>query len=144
MAVNGYSVGRDVTLDIVDATGALVRPSIATGFSSKQITTDRDVQRLDGQNDGLYLPKGWSGDFDYERQNSVLEDYIVSIEASYYAGANLSPLTITETIRENNGAVTQYRYTGVQIKLDDSGAWKGDDTVKQKLAWTATRRQKIS
>lgn len=66
------------------------------------------------------------------------------LEANYYAGINEQPATITETITEVNGQVTQYRYLNVLFKLDDAGSKAGDQTVKQKLSFVAARRTKIA
>jgi len=43
-----------------------------------------------------------------------------------------------------SGAVSQFRFEGVVLKLDDAGNWKGDSTVKQKLSFMASRRIKVA
>jgi hypothetical protein len=85
-----------------------------------------------------------SGTFDLERQDSKVYDYLAQLEANYYAGLNEQPVTITETITEVSGAVTQYRYLGVLLRLDDAGDKAGDSTVKQRLSFTAQRRIKVA
>ncbi|MDR3473339.1 MAG: hypothetical protein P4M09_16895 [Devosia sp.] len=142
MPLNGFSVGKDVVLDIV-GTGGIQNFSLITGFSSKQETTSIQIMGLDGVLRPLELPKGWTGEFDIERQNSVVDDYFAGLESSYYGGVNIQSASITETISEPTGAVTQYRYTGVSLKLTDAGAWKGDASVKQKLSFVAGRRLKV-
>jgi hypothetical protein len=142
MPVNGYSVGRDLTLNINTQTGALIVRKI-TRFQSKQETRELKVMGLDGITDHAILPDCWGGDMDVERRDSVLDDYFAQLEADYYAGLNLAQSTITETIREANGKISQYRYTGVQFKLASAGEWSGADTVKQRLDWVASRRIKV-
>lgn len=141
MPVNGFSVGRDISLDIVGPSGP-IRFSLITGFQSKQDITEQKVKGLDGITRHVRFPDGWSGSFDIERQDSTIDDYFSQLEDNYYAGLNETPLTITETITEVNGATTQYRYMNVLLKLDDAGHWEGDKTVKLKVSFVAARRTK--
>jgi hypothetical protein len=143
MPLNGYSVGRDISLCIVGTNGPLQLNQI-TGFQSKPDTTDKKVKGLDGVTRHLRFPDGWSGTFDIERQDSTLDDYWAQVEVGYYAGVNEQPVSITQTIREVSGAISQYRYMGVLLTPDDAGSWKGDDSVKQKLKFVAERRIKVS
>lgn len=142
MPVNGYTIGKDVSLDITGPSGPL-RFNIRTGFTAKQETNDIKVKRADGIVDHLVIPDGWTGSFDYTRQDSLLDDYFAGLEQNYYSGINNAPLTITETITEANGSVSQYRYTRVVLKYDDAGAKTGDDVVKQKISFMASRRLKV-
>lgn len=142
MPVNGFTVGRDVSLDLITQSGPL-RFSLLTGFAARQETVDIKVKGLDGLIRNLMLPDGWQGTFDYERQNGQLEDYFCKQENDYFTGVDLQVATITETIKEPNGTISQYRYEGVVLKLDDSGDIKGDTTVKQRVSWMASRRKKV-
>lgn len=143
MPLNGFSVGRDVSLDIIGPAGPL-RFNLVTGFNSKPDITDQKIKGLDGITRHVRFPDGWSGAFDVTRSDSTIDDYFAQIEANYYAGLNEQPCTITETITEVSGAVTQYRYLQVLLKLDDAGQWQGDQTVKQKVSFVAARRVKVS
>lgn len=143
MPLNGFSVGRDVSLDIIGHAGPL-RFNLVTGFNSKPDITDQKIKGLDGITRHVRFPDGWSGAFDVTRSDSTIDDYFAQIEANYYAGLNEQPCTITETITEVSGAVTQYRYLQVLLKLDDAGQWQGDQTVKQKVSFVAARRVKVS
>jgi len=142
MPINGFSVGRDVALDIVGASGPL-RFSLITKFTSKPTTKDQTVKGLDGITRPVRFFDGWTGGFDIERQDSTVDDYFSGLEANYYAGINEGSVTITETITEVSGSITQYRYLGVLLKLEDAGDWAGDATVKQKLSFVASRRVKV-
>lgn len=143
MPLNSYSVGRDVSLNIIGPSGPLVFSQIV-GFQSKPDTTDKKIKGLDGITRHLRFPDGWSGSFDIERQDNTMDDYWAQIEANYYAGVNERPISITQTIQEPSGAISQYRYLDVLLTPDDAGGWKGDDSVKQKLKFVAARRIKVS
>lgn len=143
MPLNGFSVGRDVTTTISTSDGTL-SPTLITKFSSKQEQTTKKVKGLDGITRTLVFPDGWSGSFDLDRQDSALDDFFATAEANYFAGLDSSSATIMQTITEPNGAVNQYQYTGVALKFDDAGSWASDNTVTQKLSFTAERRIKVS
>jgi hypothetical protein len=142
MPINGFSVGRDITLDVITPAG-LLPVGLITQFTSKPEITDEKVKGLDGITRHVRFPDGWSGSFELKRQDNQLDHYFAQLEDDYYAGMNEQPCTITETLVEPNGALSQYRYEGVLLKLDEAGDWEGDKTVKQKLSFVASRRRRI-
>lgn len=143
MPVNGFNVGRDVSVDINTSTGPL-NFGLITKFTAKQDITDKKVKGLDGITRHARFPDGWSGTFDVERQGPELDNFFAQAEDNYYAGVDEQGGTITETITEVSGAVSQFRFLGVLLKYDDAGDWSGDDTVKQKVSFVASRRVKVS
>jgi hypothetical protein len=142
MPLNGFTIGRDLSVNIQTPNGALPL-SLITKFTAKPDITDVKVKGLDGRTRHLTFPDGWSGSFEVERQDSTLDDFFASQEANYYAGFDLTGSTITETITEASGVVSQYQFVGVIFKLDDAGDWEGDKTVKQKLSFVAEQRIKL-
>jgi len=143
MPLNGFTVGRDIALTFVGPNGPL-QFNLITDFRSKPEITDQKIKGLDGITRHVRFPDGWSGSLSIERQDSTIDDYFAQLEANYYAGLNEQSMTITETITEVNGSVSQYQYTGVLLKLDDAGDYSGDKTVKQSVSFVAQRRFKVS
>lgn len=142
MPINGFSVGRDITLDIITAQG-LLQLGLLTQFTSKPEVTDEKIKGLDGITRHVRFPDGWSGSFELKRQDNRLDTYFTQLEEDYYAGLNEQPATITETIVEPNGTLSQYRYEGVLLKLEEAGDWQGDKTIQQKLSFVASRRRRL-
>lgn len=142
MPANTFSIGRDLSVNIVTANGPF-RPTLITGFGSKPNNKRTSIKGLDGITRFVRHPDGWEGSIDIERQDSTVDDYFAQVEANYYAGINEASVTITETKQEPNGAITQYRYLGVMLEYADAGQWRGDDTVKIKVNFVAARRVKI-
>ena len=143
MPLNSYTVGRDLSLDITGPNGPLVLNQIV-GFMSKPDITDQKIKGMDGITRHLRFPDGWSGSFEIERQDSTVDDYWSQLEANYYAGLNELPVTITETVQEVNGSISQYRYLQVLLTIEDAGSYKGDASVHQKVRFVAARRVKVS
>jgi hypothetical protein len=142
MALTTFSIGRDTQLVIMGPTGR-VDISHVIGFESRQITTPVRVSRIDGTQLGTELPKGWEGTFEVERGNSVLDDFIAGLEQNYYNGLPVQTGTMYQYITESDGSVSTYQFVGVVFKLASAGMWKGDTSVKQKLEFFATQRQRI-
>ncbi len=143
MPLNSFSTGRDVTLTIVTATGPL-NFNLVTGFHSLPEMAEIKVKGIDGITRHARFFDGWRGGFDVERSDSTVDDYFAQLESNFYSGINEIGATITETIAEPNGSVTQYRYLNVLLKLDDAGGWMGDQTVKQKISFVSSQRKKVA
>lgn len=142
MPVNGFSVGKDVSLVLVSPQGPL-DVSLVTEFMSKMDTIEIKIKGLDGVTRHVRFPDGWSGTFAIEREGPIIDNYFALIEADYYAGVDSSLCSLTEIIAEPDGSITEWRYLNVLLKYDDAGAWGGDKTVKQKLSFVSETRLKI-
>ena len=143
MPVNNFSVGRDISLTVVTASGPLSF-DLLTDFQSKQDTTKTRIKGIDGKTRWVRFFDGWSGTFKVERRGRTVDDYFSQLEAAYYAGINEQSVSITDIKAEPNGAFSQYRYYGVLLDLDDAGNWSGDATVKQSISFVCERRIIIS
>jgi hypothetical protein len=142
MPINGFTVGRDLTL-VINAPSGVLRVSLLTEFDAKPTVTDAKVIGLDGIVRHQIFHNGWQGTVSVERQDSTIDDYWAQLEDDYYNGLVQGACAISETISEPDGSVSQYRYEGVVLKLTDKGNFKGDATVKQKLDFLASRRKKV-
>jgi hypothetical protein len=142
MPINNFSVGRDISLVIVTA-GGPISFNLMTEFQSKQDSTRTRIKGLDGKTRYVRFFDGWSGSFKIERRDSTVDDYFTQLEAAYYAGINEQAVSITDIKQEPNNSITQYRYFGVLLDLDDAGTWAGDATVKQSISFVSERRIKI-
>jgi hypothetical protein len=142
MPVNNFSVGRDISVTVVTASGPLFF-NLITDFTSKQDTTKTRIKGLDGKTRWVRFFDGWSGSFKIERRDSTPDDYFSQLEANYYQGLNEQAASITEIIQEPNGSLTQYRYFGALLDFDDAGNWSGDATVKQTISFVCERRIKV-
>jgi hypothetical protein len=143
MPVNGYSVGRDITISVQTPSGPIQLNGV-TKFTKKRDTTSKKVKKINGLTDTLIFPDGWSGVIDIERQDSTVDDYFAVLEAGYYAGQNSLTGSITETITEVSGATSQYQYTAVVLNLTNAGDAMADETVKMAIDWTSQQRVKLA
>jgi hypothetical protein len=134
-----YNTGRDISVDVTGPNG-IINLSIVTDFSRKQDVTKLKSAGLDGFTRHYNVPDGWSGSLTLDRANRSLDDLIAAYETAYYAGSSRVQGTITETIQEVDGSISQWRYTLVEFECPNAGDWKKDSKVEPKLDWVATRR----
>ncbi|MGH8259848.1 MAG: hypothetical protein ACREUG_09175 [Steroidobacteraceae bacterium] len=137
--MNGFSVGRDVTLTVVTGAGPLGM-GLITNFKKKQTTKEDMEIGIDGVPRPMRFFQGWSGTFDIDREDASLDEYFNQLEADYYAGVTESPVTITETITNPDGSISQYQYVDVLFKFDEAGDVAGDKIIKQQCSFIASRR----
>lgn len=145
MPMNGFSVGKDLSIDLVDPNTNIATSSFSlrTGFSERQLTSRVVIKGSDGIVRYLELPEGWEGELDYTRQNSAVDDYISGLETSYYAGLNNLTAQMTKTVVNPDMSISTFQFQGVVFKLTDGGTWNSDNEIKQKLGWVASLRVKL-
>ena len=144
MPINGQSLGKDISFTVVTQNGGTLALNGKTDYDIKPMTTDLKHKDLDGTTTYAYVPDGWQISIKLERRDPAVDNYFAQLEAAYYAGANLVPGTILETIQESDGSVSQFRYTGVVLKYDDAGNWKSDGYIAISLTGMATRRIRVA
>ena len=142
MSISTFSVGRDTQLVVIGPSGRIDLTHV-TAFDSRQITQSIRVNRLDGNQMGMELPKGWEGSFELERGDSVVEDFIANMEQSYFNGSMSELGSMYQYVSEVDGSTSTYQYDSVVFHLTNAGQWRGDAAVKQKLEFFASRRMRI-
>ena len=141
MPLNGYSIGKDVVLTINTPNG-IMRVTL-TGFDAKPVYTDLKSTPIDKPPVHMSIPSGWKGSFKLDRQDATVDDYVAANESAYWAGQNVIPGSITQTITEVDGSTSRYRFTNVNLRVVDPGNWAGEKLVDQSLDFEATRRLKL-
>lgn len=145
MAVNGLGVGRDATIILYDNNSRQIISTLnITAFDEKAEMTEIKSRPLSGKPIYAYIPEGWKGSFEADRTSRIFDDLFYNLETLYYTGSAVLSMSIARYVNEPDGTVSQYNYTGVVIKPDDMGSWKGDAKVTQKFSWAAGARVKIA
>lgn len=142
MPLNGLISGIQSKISFIDADG-VQNFTVLESFSAKEDATVSKYIAMDGTVRHEKFHSGWSGTCMFERNDNFLDRYIAAQESAYYLGLNQLPLTITQTITENNGDVTQYQYINAVLVLDDAGTYTGTDIAKQSVSYQASRRLSI-
>jgi len=143
MAIGPFNTGRDVVLDVTTPTGALRLPTTTTDWEAKPKYKTIESVALSGENNHANVPIGWTGTIGLDRTDDAIDAFFATLEANYYAGINIGYATITETISEGNGSVSQYRYTKVALRLEEHGKFVGDDRIQVRIGFEASRRIRL-
>src|SRR6185437_14852116 len=112
MAISVFSVGRDTQLVVVGHSGTINLAHV-TAFDSRQVTQSIRVNRLDGNQLGMELPKGWEGSFELERGDSVVEDFIAATEQEFFNGSINTTSSMYQHVSEVDGSTSTYQYDSV-------------------------------
>lgn len=146
MPVNGYTVGRDVSVNIVGSDGVqiIIPPDQVTHFDAKPMKREDWSRPLNVPPKPLYMPDGWRLTIEVDRKDASLDTYMSDLEQAYWAGENMLPGTIMETVTEDDGTTTQYRYDGVMLWVDDPGNYRADTRVTQRIVGAASKRIRVS
>lgn len=145
MAFDQFSIGKDVVIDVILSDGtALQLPVTVTGFMMKAEYARVTSSPMSGKNLEVSLPKGWRGTIKLDRKDNTIDVFFAQREAAFYAGLSITTATITETITESDGTVTQFQYTECSLSFDDAGDKQGDKKIEQTIGVFATEREQIS
>lgn len=144
MSVDGFTTGRDITISFITPEVGPLSLSLITNWNAKQISSTQSPVGIDAEVRHARFFKGWSGSFKLERRDSTLDDYFALLEAAYWSGVDSKSASMTVTIAEARGNVTQWRFTKVLATYDDAGDYAGDATVKQSMSFLASKRFKIA
>jgi len=145
MPVNNFTIGKDISLVINSGSNGRLDVSAGiTDFTADPQTTELSSKNLNGVKKFAIIHDGWKGSFKIDRFNPILDNFWAVVEAAYYSGVNQLAGTIYETITEADGSVTQWRYTGVILKLEKAGDFGGDKKVEQSMSFMASKRNKVA
>lgn len=142
MPLNGLTSGIDNKLTFRDTSGILRFVQIESFTSKEDARTDK-VIGMDGNVRHPKFHQGWSGSFVVDRTSNVMDNYIAFQEASYNLGLDQLPVTITQTISESDGSVSQYQYINCVLTMDNAGNYSGSEIVKQNFMFESSGRLRL-
>lgn len=141
MPLNSLSVGRDTTVNLFDPNaGGVVTIKNITQFEAKPVNISLKSKGMNGIVIQATEPDGWTGSFAIDRYGANVDRLFALLENNYYSGLNIQSQTITQTIQEADGTISQYRYIGVALVYTEAGQWANGKQVSQKVDWHASKR----
>jgi hypothetical protein len=144
MPLNSLSVGRDTTIVLNDPnSGGVPNILYVTAFDARPDHSKLKSNGLDGTVRHAVEPQGWSGKIMLDRGNQNLDILFDILETAYYSGTNIVAQTITQTIQEADGTVTQWQYLGCAISYDEHGSWQNGKFISQSIGWCSSKRNRL-
>lgn len=142
MSINKFNTGRDVAVDFIAPSGPK-RFSNITEFHSSPRNKEESSSGIDGVTMFQFIPQGWGGTIAVDRFNRVLDDSNYEFEQLYFSGQNVPACTITETVKEPDGTISQWRYENVVFQLADAGAKNQGGKIGQRLEFRASFKKRV-
>lgn len=146
MPVNGYTVGRDVTVTMTGPGGTtVVIPATAiTNFDAKPHMRKEWSRPLNVPPQPIYIPDGWTGVIEVDRTDATLDTFQATLEDAFWNGKNTLSGMILQTVTEDDGSVTQYQYESVLYWVDNPGNYRAEGRVTQHIEFCSSRRTRIA
>lgn len=137
--LDGLTSGISHTLVLTDIDGLKSFTNLES-FSANENADVQDHTDISGITRHPKLHQGWHGSFTYQRGSNALDAYFANQERNYYQGGDQTNITITESIKELDGTISQFQFTECVLSLTDGGTYSGTTIVKQTVAFKARRK----
>lgn len=146
MAMQDFTIGRQLTgIQITQGGNTLpVDPNVLTTF---EISPDTDQMRripISGLVNWRNFYKGGKGSIGGTRLDGAIDAFFIEDEAQYYNSYLPNNGSIIVTVGNSDLTVSQYIFTGTQVKLDSMGPYTGDNFVEFKLTFVYSRIQQLA
>lgn len=142
-SLDGLTSGISQTLTMTDVNG-VKEFAIIESFTANENADVQDHTAIDGITRHPKFYMGWHGSFVVQRSTPALDNYFADQERIYYQGGDQVNVTITQTIKEINGAISQWQYTDCVLSLTDGGGYSGTSIVKESVSFKARRKIKLN
>lgn len=145
MPVNGMNVGVDYSISFYDvATGTVIDLGDVQSVTITASKHDIKSQPYNGVPRYGYVPDGFRVSFSITRTGPEIEDYMVAFAQNFNQGNISSSGFLNQTIKNPNGSVSRYQYTGFVIFLTDHGDISREKNVTLKLEGMASDKIQIA
>jgi hypothetical protein len=147
MATNSkQNIGRDLTAVFTANGQVLAEFGLLEDTHIKPIWQERKV--VPTNNGGIPVARTIFGGYDvdvmYARVGAVGDDLATFLENNFVAGNSDVVVTMTETVRNDDGSIDVYQYINGIIYPTDLGSFKGVEDVTQSYKMFFPRRQGVT
>lgn len=144
MAPPVFSVGRDGTAVINHPlAGGRLDLRIITGFKASPSLAALSSTSLKGNTRSRHVPKGWTGEFDVDRADATVDNFCTALEEAYFNNIPFVYGTVTVFINEPDGSTSAFMFQEASLWVTDTGDFRADQIVKQKIGFEAPRRRRV-
>ena len=146
LTINGFNVGTDITLAISDSIGDIfVSEDLGylTEFDSTADDTPLKVVPIDNGGIPIFqtIWSGVSGSMIFVRNGPAFGQLIIDLMNAYYLAGIIPQFNIAVNVRNRDGTIDEYLYTGAQFSKPSFGNFRGIKEVDMKVAFVASQLQ---
>lgn len=139
--MSDFSIGQDCQVVVIGPWGEIELP-LETRFRYDIVTSKVTVKPINGVRETRSVFDSWEGDIEIARQGPALDDAAQQFQENFLAGNTIPDGTIDFEIREPDGSVSSWRFTGVTYEFKTLGHWEADKEVPQTVTFQAKQRVK--
>lgn len=144
MPVTGFNIGKEASLDLVHPRAGVIPIALLTSFNAKPMKTRLESKPITNGGRPVYRMtyQGWEGNFEYDRTDEVVDLVFQELETNYYSGLPETYFMITQTVRNPDGSIGDWRYVNCILEPNDPGTYKGEEKVTGSFGFVAQERTK--
>lgn len=145
MALDTFNIGKDGSFDLVHPTLGIIPLGLLTRLDVRPLTTRLMSAPITNAGKRVYrvLYDGWEGTFEVDRTNGIIDALIQLLEDSYFAGAPETYFLITQTIRNPDASIDEFRYKSTVIQPESGGTWAGEEKVSERFSFVSSQRERV-
>lgn len=141
--INGFNVGTDVSFAISDQFGDVI-PAGLMGhlieFESQ--SNDKSIEVIPITTGGIPIYQtvwsGITGDMRFARVNGYYQQAFSDLMDLYFASGVIAQMVLQARVRNRDGSVDTYVYTGFQFSKPRFGAFHATREVDLRVSWMAS------
>jgi hypothetical protein len=140
---SGFNIGSDTVISFLVG-GAVQAWQIGTSFEERQVTEKVTSSAITGTTRVRDVEMSWEGTFEYDRSDSVIEDFFAAKEVARYSGGIVPDVQIATTTTNVDQSISRYQHVGVTMTLETTGPKTGAAVQKGRVSYRSSRRLKIA
>lgn len=146
--INGFNVGTDTRLAIQDQFGDVFTDSMLAHlmeFDSESEDTDLKITPITTGGVPIYqtIWNGVRGSLMFTRVNGSFQAMFLDIMNGYFNSGLISQFTMSQTVRNRDGSIDEYIYTGVQFSRPRFGRFQSVKEVDMRMDFRAGQVQAV-
>lgn len=138
ISIQGFNVGTDVSFVITDNFGDVIMDSdmgYLDDFSTE--STDVDLKITPITNGGIPVYQtiwnGGTGSLTYTRFGPTFQQVFMDLAASYHGSGIIPQFALAMDVRNRNGSVDSYNYSGMQFTRPRFGDYRATREVQMRV-----------
>jgi hypothetical protein len=146
VTINGYNVGTDVSLAFQDDRGDSFtgdQLGYLMEFDSDSQDVDSSITPITGGGVPIHqtLWNGITGNMSFTRVGPAFQQMFMDLMNAYFTAGVITQFTISVNVRNRNGNIDEYLYTGVQFTRPRFGNFRSTKEVDLRVGFKASKMQ---
>lgn len=144
VSINGYNVGTDVSIAFQDSYGDSFTSDqlgYLMDFTSESEDVKTKITPITGGGKPVYqtLWNGVNGSMMFTRVGPAFQQMFMDLMAAYFNNGIITQFTMSVNVRNRNGSIDEYLYTGLQFERPRFGDFRSTKEVDMRVSFSASQ-----